>query len=332
MKKILSWIIIFILMATPSWATDYYACNSSTAVQSDNWCTAGATGLGSCAGTPDTTAETALQSGNTLYANGCTLAITDSFTATKISNEDGDGAGAAVAGGAFTLSTSTVSGKTLTTAIKAGSADCLLISGTGAANPVLTILGQLDGSSTTSNADAVYDQHTVGTVVLGASGSPITSNGGNGYNGAGYSFVSGTTGGVIAYVNAIGITGRGLKFYVASSSTASLVGTCTGSSTAVDAEGCYSWGAVGLSVTGNIINGTRSQGTSGSIIWNPTAPADGVTGHYVKFDGGGTAVFAGKNTDDATKALSTFYYIDPTDGTSDVGSETAGGGLSAYAY
>jgi hypothetical protein len=46
----------------------------------------------------------------------------------------------------------------------------------------------------------------------------------------------------------------------------------------------------------------------------------------MKFDGGGTAVYCGKNTDDATKALSTFYYIDPTDGTSDQGSASAGGG------
>lgn len=327
MKKLLL-IIGFLLIASQAWATDYFGCATASINSDSTFCT---TPTGSCAGSTSVTAATALQAGNNLYANGCTLSITDSFTATKISTEDGDGAGAAVAGGKFTLSTTTVSGKTLTTAIKAGSTDCLEISGTGAANPVLTIIGQLDGSETTAGADAVYDQHTAGTVVLGASGSPITINGGNGYNGRGYSFNT-TTGVTTIYANANAITGTGVFVFISSTGSASITGTCTGSSTAGTFAGCDSAGTTGLVVNGNIVNGTGSQGTSGSIVWNPTAPSNGVNGNYIKFNGGGTAVYAGKNTNDASKALTTFYYIDPTDGGSDVGTASTGGGASAYAY
>jgi hypothetical protein len=347
MKKLILAITMILLVSVPSFATDYYGGAAGKNLNADDlWYEAVS---GSCTGSGSAVASsTVLQAGNNLFANGCTIAITDSFTATKISTENG-GAANAVAGGSFTLTTASVTGKTLTANIVAGDSACLTLTGNGAGTPVLTIIGNLTGG--TGSADyAVTTNHSVGTLNIGSSGTPSTITGGG--NVSAYGFYNTAMGPITAYASIVGATSVGWSnngnatvsitgsatgvgnvngYHNSSTGATTMTGNCTGSSTGYG-MGCYAASTGAITVVGNIVNGTRGVGAGGTIIWTPTAPANGATGHYVKFDGGGTAVFAGKNTDDATKALTTFYYIDPTDGTSDQGSATGTGGGGAWLF
>lgn len=323
MKKYLITILLILLTWTPAWGTTYYGGAPGKDIAADDLWYEDVTG--DCTGTGSPVAHgTVLQAGNTLIANGCTITISDSFTAGTITNLAGADP-QSVSGGKFTFSTTSLASKTFTTNIIAGTVDCLEISGTG--NNTNTIIGNITGSAATGAADGVYDTHSVGTIAVGSAGTPTTITSG-GYTGVGYN-ISSTTGSLVVTGNAVGVYSPGLKASISSTGSATITGNCTGSDTYAGGVGCFSTGATPLTIVGNIINGSRDVGATGSITWNPTAPANGVTGHYVQFVGG-TDVFCGKNTDDATKAKSDFYYIDPTDGTSTVGTAATGGGAWAY--
>jgi hypothetical protein len=233
--------------------------------------------------------------GDIFVANGATIAIDDSIGSESVTvtltTEGTDYGG--TDGGGFTAATTTLATKTLYVNTISGTTDCLSVSGNQDGTPALTIRGNQQGGTTTGKV-GLYSVHSVGTIAVVG--------------------------------NALAVAGQGI--YNGASGPMTLTGNCTGSDTA-NLSGCNANSTGAITVKGNLISGKRSTGGTGTIIWTPATPADGVTGNYIKMDGGGTEVFAGTNTDDATKALSTFYYIDPTDGTSDQGSattESTGGG------
>jgi hypothetical protein len=341
MKKIIAYSIIFILMAHPVFGASYYGCATASVNANSTFC---ATPSGSCAGSDPVTAATALAGTHSLYANGCTLSITDSFTATKISTEDGDSAGPAVSGGGFTLALNTVSGKTITADITTGDTVVLTMTGNAAAAvPAVTLQGNLTGGSGSGDY-AVTTNHTNGTVYIGTVETPVTVTGGA--NISAYGYTSSGSGATTGWCTMNAATSPAI--YISSSSTNSFTGNATGSgnahalrnvstgTTTINGNcvgspngygaGCMAESTGPIVVVGSIVASDRAVGAAGTIRWTPATPALGVTGHYVSLDGGGTPVFVGPNTDDASKALSTFYYIDPTDGTSDVGTASAGGG------
>jgi hypothetical protein len=200
------------------------------------------------------------------------------------------------AGGNFSYALATAPATT-SVDVTAGTADCVLITGSTTGKTFGVTGSTFTGSAGTPNADAIYDTHTTNNVSI--VGSAIGQNGcGYNYNGSG---------------------------------TTTLTGNCTGSDILIDYVGCKAGSTGVLTIVGNIINGNRAFGANGTVVWTPAAPANGVTGNYFKSDGGGTEIYVGVNTDDTTKALSTFYYIDPTDGGSDQGTGSSGGG-GAWAF
>lgn len=328
MKKYLIAILI-LLAASPAGAASYYGCASAAINADSTFCT---TATGSCTGDTPVTAATALAGTHSLFANGCTITIPENvtITAAKISNKD-DG-GAMVDGGQFTVTTTGWSNPSvLQASVESGGTTgaALAISGTGNLNPVFTI-GSLGTPVTITAGSAasmagVNDLHTAGKVLVYAD-----TTGGTNAIARGY-YWAGATGSVDYFGNGTGAAAIGI--YVGSLGALTMVGNCIGSDTSADGAGCYSVGGTGgFQLTGSIINGVKAMGVSGAVRWTPTAPASGVTGHYIKFNGGGTEIFCGKNTDDASKALTTFYYIDPTDGTSDQGSASASGGGGAWGF
>jgi hypothetical protein len=331
MKKGIIALVILLLCALvyQANAASYYGC-ASAAINADNtFCT---TPTGSCTGTTAVSAATALAGTHTLFANGCTITIPNNANVTvgaaKLSNKD-DG-GDMVDGGQFTYVTSASYTLALNADLETGGTTgaVLAISGSAAGAARVTITttsaGITGGSASVMNG--VTDAHTVGEVVVNATNGGI--NGGSNSAAHGYTF-SGSTGTLTITGNATGVIGYGISV-TGAGSTINMTGDCIGSGS-YNGAACSSTSTGAFTVEGNLINGTRGTATVGSVRWSPTAPSNGVTGHYVKFDGGGTAVYAGKNTDDASKALSTFYYIDPSDGTSDQGSaSTTGGGAWAW--
>jgi hypothetical protein len=302
----------------------------------------------SCAATGGTTLTWAnREAGDTFVANGCVGIIVDvdpgvSDTSVNLTTVTGSGN----AGGTFLATTST-SPITIHANLVAGTTDCLGISGNANANPALTIIGNITGGSA-SNIDGVVDTHTVGTVVIGSSGTPSTITGGTSASAMGYNQTG--AGPTIFFANGVAATGTGMYNNSASTWTVTgnmtglgaahgmqldaagvinITGNCIGNDTGSSGVGCYSSSSGTITIVGNIINGTRSCGANGRYVWNPTPPSNGVTGHYFKTNGGGTAVYLGKNTDDVSKALPTFYYIDPTDGSSAQGTAASGGGAWA---
>lgn len=283
MKKLL-FILFITFLASPLYATTYFAQDGSGNMSTRHWDTTAGGG-----GTDLVWANRA--AGDLFVANGQTGIAIDvdpgvanvAVTITTAGNGGTDG-------GTFTYATATNVDLHLNTV--AGTTDCLAVSGsTGKFNQI----GNNTGGAGTG-IEGVISTHT--TITATTTG---TNTGGAGTSAHGYSS-----------------TGTGATTHT---------GSCTAGATYFSA-GCNASGTGAITVVGNIVSGTRQVGALGAIVWNPTAPSNGVTGHYVKFDGGGTAKFAGTNTDDATKALATFYYIDPTDGTSDVGTATGGSGGS----
>lgn len=260
--------------------------------------------------------------GDIFVANGATIAIDDSIGSESVTvtltTEGTDYGG--TDGGGFTVDISAVGALVLYTNLTAGTTDCLAISGAGSSGTELTINGSITGG-TAATADGVADSHTGTGAEVVVTGS-IT--GGSNVTAHGYMW-SGGTGALTITGNATGMTGYGLNITGAGTGTASLIGDCIGSNTAV-AVGCYGSNTVILTVTGNIINNDRAWGASGSVRWNPTPPSSGVNGHYIKIDGGGTPLYVGKNTETQAKALTDFYYFTAASATSTVGTATTTGG------
>jgi hypothetical protein len=265
--------------------------------------------------------------GDIFVANGATIAIDDSIgsgsVTVTLTTEGTDYSG--TDGGGFTFNINTSDAETLYVNVTAGTTPGLIVTGAGAGADTteLTIIGNITGGSATS-AYGVKLEHTLGNI-------PITGTITGGAGTLAHGIYSSSAGKFAVTGNATAAVGGGINS--GSSSVFTVAGNCTGSPSSSGYPGCSCGTLAGYcTITGNIINGVYNVGAAGHVRWTPTAPADGVTGHYIKFDGGGTAVFAGTNTDDVSKALTTFYYIDPTDGTSDQGTATVEGGTGGGAW
>jgi hypothetical protein len=319
MKKILSWLILLVLLA-PTWslATDYYATADAEITTAELWDTNPAGG-----GTDLTWAS--LQDGDVLYANNHAITIANDIGSASVTATLTTAAGTGTAGGSFTFNINTTDAKTLYTNVTAGTTPGLIVTGGGAGADTteLTIIGAITGGTATG-AYGVRLEHTTGNIII--TGAPTVGSGVSSHG-----IHSASAGKFAVTGNATGATGAGINS--TSGSVFTVAGNCSGSAGTGVGTGCQCGGSMGSgTITGNIVNGAISVGITGACRWTPAAPADGVTGHYVKFDGGGTAVYAGTNTDDASKALTTFYYIDPTDGTSDQGSASGSGGGGAWGF
>lgn len=258
LKTFLLAILMVLVFVTTSFATDYYAGKAATNINADDlWFT---TSTGSCGGSTGASGATALQAGNTLYANGCDVTVNASFTATKISTA----AGAGTSGGSFNVVTST-SPLTITAAVEGGATSSkpgLVITGNANANPALTIIGDITGGSA-SGAHGVSSSYTVGTIIIQGAITGGSHSGTNGY------YSGSNTGTVEVTGNVSGATGPGLQI-VSSAAGSKVTGNCIGSTGNVGV-GCTSAGSGGLKIYGNIINNTRSVGAHGSVYWNPSA-------------------------------------------------------------
>lgn len=314
-KGIIALVILLLCCAIQANATDYYATADAEITTAELWDTNPAGG-----GTDLTWAS--LADGDVLYANNHAITIANDIGSASVTATLTTAAGTGTAGGSFTFNINTTAAKTLYTNVTAGTTPGLIVTGAGAGADTteLTIIGNITGGSS-ATAYGVRLEHTLGNI-------PITGTitGGEGTSSHGIHSASAGKFAVTGNATA-GTVGAGINS--ASTSVFNVAGNCTGSGTSNGAAGCNCGTSTGYcTITGNIINGTYNTGVTGHVRWNPTPPANGQTGHYVKvIDSAGTgAVYVGTNTDDASKALTTFYYIDPTDGTSDVGTATTTGG------
>jgi len=224
MKKLIAYLIIFLLMASPTWsyAATYYAQGAGNidAVQWDTTAGGGGTDL----------VWANLDPADILYANGNAITINVSFTCAKISTA----AGAGTAGGSFAVATS-VTPLTITAAREAGTTDCLAVTGNANANPALTLVGADTGSTTTAGKCGTYDAHTVGTVV-------VTSGAAQGNLGQGY--LSNSSTGTVSFTGTCtgSSTGVGAGCQASGVAALTLIGNSIAGTRASGHFGSIIWG------------------------------------------------------------------------------------------
>jgi hypothetical protein len=261
--------------------------------------------------------------GDIFVANGATIAIDDNIGSESVTvtltTEGTDYGG--TDGGGFTFNINTTDVKTLYINCVAGTTVCLKVTGAGAGADTteLTIIGNITGGSA-SSAYGVRLEHTLGKIIFTGD---ILGGGGTSSHG----ISSGSAGRFAVTGNATGVVGIGINSGDVSVFT--VTGNCSAATGTNNGVGCFCGGSTGYgTITGNIINGARATGVTGACRWNPTAPSNGVNGHYVKFiDSAGTgAVYVGKNTETTSKALTDFYYFTAASATSTVGIATTTGG------
>jgi len=326
MKKLFLLIAILALAPGVAWGTNnYYACQAAQNLTGDNtWCLYAALESGSpavctkAAAGSYTAWATVAADNPTLYANGCTVVVNDSFTAVAISTADGGGGANDFAGGGFTLDMNAVTGKTITANITAGTTDCLAISGV-ATGKTLAIVGTVTGGTSTG-ADGIADTRTYGTITF-SEGNILGNSGSNsmGWNQTGANSITSITGNVTAGAGA-GAIGYSINCAACS---ATIAGDCIGggATAGAPAPGCYgvSRAESNLVITGNIINGDYSTGAIGRFKWEPSSLAK-----YVVMDGGGTPIYASKAPAAANVAVGT-STVDWNDGSYDAGTKAGGG-------
>ena len=308
-------------LGSEAWATTWYACLNTTNISAANvWKDAS-----NCTG--NILAWNNQVNADIFEANGQTGLIVD-VDPQGTGGSAGKVALKTTAGGGFTYNVNTQAAITINADITAGTTDCLAISGAGSSGTKLTIVGNLTGGGT-ATADAVVDLHTGAGALVSVTGNLVagTSTTTFAYN------ASGTTGSVT--INGNSTAGASSpSFVIAAGNTLGTInGNCIGSDIG-NYTGCSSAGGVGyLTVTGSIIAGTRGLGASGAIRWAPSSAQK-----YVKFDGGGTVIYAGAGlgsdaggtqitgANTAAKVAAGTYFIKNDDGVYTQGSASGGGG------
>lgn len=323
MRRLLIAILIVLAWSGVSWGANYYAGKSSANIDANDVWYSDANGTCDGVETSLVNGSVALASGNNLYANGCTalaVNVDPALGTGKISTElpsTFGGDAQAVAGGGFTYATA--SNLTINANVKAGTTDCLVITGSTGGG---TIVGDSYGSLTTTGKSGILDNHTNNAVTVTLTG--------NAYGGTttayGYYFSS-TTGTVILDGDSTAGTGSGAagQGIVASCTTGSVTvtGDCTGASATIAIPGCSSLTGCTTTVNGNIIGTNYATGVYGKVIWSPSAASN-----YVKYWAGGTDyVYASKAPAAANVAVGT-SVVNSSSGTFDAGTKAGGG---AYA-
>lgn len=258
MKKILAYLTIFFLVATPTWsnAASYYAQSGSANMSAIEWDTTPAGG-----GTDLVWANR--QAGDVFYANGKTgIAVNEDPGANGTVTLRTD-AGSGTAGGGFTYATSL--GLTLNVNIVAGTTVCLTVTGNTGSFTLSGDTTVTGGSS--SNAYGIADQHTTGaTVTIGSAGHPVTFTGGSALGTYGY-YYTGAPGTATVYANSTGATGVG---FGASIRGVTYIGNCTSAQSPGTATGCSFSASNTGTLTGKIIAGTSMIiGATGAFYYTP---------------------------------------------------------------
>jgi hypothetical protein len=306
MKKYLLNILLILLLPTGACGANWFAGSGDTDFNAVSGGTTSSVWNSNADGTSGTYLDFSTQPGNgdIFIANGATIAIDDNIgsgsVTVTLTTEGTDYGG--TDGGGFSVAINTVDPLTLYTNIVAGSTDCLVTSGAGAgaATTELTINGNLTGGTSTG-VDAIQTGHTNGLLVINGNVGVSTGN-------ARGLYMSGTGGAVVN-------------------------GSCTGSDSYPSYAACDASSSV-ITVTGNLINGTKGVAVAGRIQWHPSDATK-----YIKFNGGGTVWYAGISagctysdcSGGAGATASGTNFLNNTDGTMDAGSVTAGsGGASAW--
>lgn len=321
MKKYLAWLIIFILMATPTWgyATTYYACIAGDISAENAWEDAA-----NCSGNTFTITGAFPATGDVLEANAQAMTIdVDPGPNGTVTLQNSAGGSFAITTGTITLHANlgTDTDSTVTT-------DLLAVSG-----GTVTILGDIYAGATV-NGDGLAVSGATTNITVGANGSPVTVKGGGAANYAINDTATSSTRTYYANVTAGGATSaHGIHFagtsgtatlngtvnasanaafgiYVDSSNAVTVNGNCTGGSSSgyhachnghatgtltvngdceggsAVSDGCSAGGAGGITVTGNIKASATAMGVRGKINWSPadTTPPS----NYIKIWTGGT--------------------------------------------
>lgn len=316
MKKLLL-IILICLLPVSGWGANWFAGSGDTDFNAVSGGTTSSVWNSNADGTSGTYLDWSTQpaNGDVFIANGATIAIDDNIGSESVTvtlTTEGTNYGG-TDGGGFTMDIGSNPGKTIyanignATTPEGTTTIFTITDAADANNGTLTFNGTITGGASTS-ASGFYCTAT-------DTDARITINGN----------IKGGPG-----VNTYGLLATGGGCII------SITGNVTGGSV-TSALGI--WASAGYTtITGNLIATSTTMPLGGYVRWTPTAPSNGVTGHYIKlcqdtsYSTCNTAIYAGSNTDDATKALTTFYYIDPTDGTSDVGTATTGGLGGAWGF
>lgn len=301
MKKYLLNILLILLLPTGACGANWFAGSGDTDFNAVSGGTTSSVWNSNADGTSGTYLDWSTQpaNGDVFIANGATLAIDDNIgsgsVTVTLTTEGTDYGG--TDGGVFTVAINAVDPLTLYINIVAGTTDAFTVSGAGAGATTteLTINGNLT-AGTSAGADAVLSSHTNGLIVINGNVGVSTS------------------------------TGRGLN--VGMSGGVQVNGSCTGSNSVSSPPACDAASGV-ITVTGNLINGTKGVAAGGLIRWHPSDATK-----YIKFDGGGTVWYAGISagctysdcSGGAAATASGTNFLNNTDGTMDAGSVSAGGG------
>lgn len=267
MKKILL-LILFLVLATPVAATDWYADSGTCNMSACGW---HATPAGTCttgSGTALTWAERA--AGDVFHANGCAAITIDVDPGANGKVTLTNAAGTGLVGGAFTLATATLAGfgsATMNTDITGSSAATVtvVVSGSTAGTPVGIIKGNITGGSST--VQALTTSQTSGTLQIGTAVTPSTLTGGSGAGA--YAVYSTGNNLVTVYGNVFSGTNNSANgLHNGGSGTYTVYGTCYGNDS-YSAPACSSVSTGLMVVVGNLVWGLKGSATNGPLRWLP---------------------------------------------------------------
>lgn len=325
MKKII-FVISFLLIAVNVFATDYYGGAAGKNINADDlWYEAVS---GSCSGSGSPVASaTVLQEGNTLYANGCTIAINTSFTATEITNKLG-GAANAVAGGGYTIA----GAATVTSNVVASDTNNTAVITASAGSYTIEVVGNITAGAGRGLVGAANNTINVTGNVTAAAEIGVYNN-----NAGAVNITGNVTGGSVIQKHGLHTAYGG----------GTVTGTVTGGA-AVGAAGVNCTGTTGMTLTGNLVNTATANASQGKIIYSPASPANyiqyGATKYYYDIPDAasvlssdtvagesGTYDEAARNTDPGEENVrsGTTYKIQNSEKT---GSMSAGGGGGAWGF
>jgi hypothetical protein len=315
MKKILS-IIIFILLATPTWSWAYN-CAAQVGGVDTYWTTAG--NWTNCNGTyPQAGDNVDLLNVSLTWNYAAALVIPDTGslgTITASSNGTGqlsiDLSDEACHGD----ETCKITATSITAGYKPTNAGMIYITGTGTiSDHILGIHANLVGGGNSSayavNLSSTGAIHITGTVTGGTS----TSAAG---------FFNGSTGTFVITGAVTGGSSSSMGVYNTSTGTGTINGDVTGG-TGARAYGVEGYGAGAVTLNGNLINATAVAWAGKSPTWTVSNAA-----YYLQLSTG-TKLYADTDPGVANVKKDTTYYFQS--GTVKTGTYEAAGGASAYAY
>ena len=250
-------LILILAIASPAWATTWYATSSSVSINAASlWVP---TSTGSCAGSGTALTWGSQANGDVFNANGCTaLAVNVDPGSVSIQ---------------VTLTTDTTNGGGFTCATATGAAlihagitatKTTALATTGSSGSGCNVSGAIQGGSA-SAAAGVTDAHTSGASAITYTG---TITGGASTNEFG---LLGTGTGTINVIGnaVVGTGGPGISM---GNTPTTLTGNCIGSDTTSTTVGCSGGSGTtnAITVTGAFINGAKGTATANNVRFSAT--------------------------------------------------------------